>query len=535
LTSCGSYSHSGSGGSIASGNVNQVVSSAAHWDVNGQYASYFDELNVGSSFEDEYQVYRMDWTDTMITTFVDGKLIWAFDIGSCKNTHCGEFHEPFFFIANVAVGGRFTGIMTSDQISASTPAAMEIDYIRIYDNDDIDAQVTVGGIRQAPPNATPAPAGSSTPAPTPAPVTPAPVVTDNNSYNVDCGVPQTCTSSVLETDTGNGVTCYDHIQWLMEARGRDELYACDSVARKSFPSECGGCNPGTGAPFVDYNFDCSSSLCTSTVLNTEAPTLGATCGERISHLIEVDQWSEQAACNQVAQVEFPSECGGCVPAPPTPVPTPAPTPAPTPPPTPPPVSSGTVDCGVPETCTSAVLATDTGDGVTCYDHIQWLMDVRGRDELYACDTVARKSFPSECGGCNPGTGAPFIDYNFDCGAPQLCNDNVLNTDAPTLGATCGERISHLIEVDGWSQDDACAQVAGVEFPSECGECVHDVITCGKPTGSECESVLDNISGDHSCRSRISWVVYSTGATELEACNKVATEAANAAVCGPCAP
>ena len=164
------------------------------------------------------------------------------------------------------------------------------------------------------------------------------------------------------------------------------------------------------------------------------------------------------------------------------------------------------------------------------------MDVRGRDELYACDTVARKSFPAECGACNPGTGAPFIDYNFDCGAPQLCNDSVLNTDAPTLGATCGERISHLIEVDGWSQDDACAQVAGVEFPNECGECVHDVITCGKaPTDSSCEAVLDNVSGGHSCRSRISWVVYSTGKTELEACAQVATEAANAEVCGPCNP
>ena len=341
---------SGAAASIASGNVNQIVSSAAHWDVNGDYASYSEELNVGSSFVNDYQVFRMDWTDSLITTFVDGQLIWAFDIGSCQDTHCGEFHEPFFFIANVAVGGRFTGLMTSEQITAATPAAMEIDYIRIYDNDDIDAQVTVGGILQAPPNATPSPVGPSTPAPTPAPitpaptpapVTPAPVSPDNNGYNVNCGVPETCTFSVLETDTGNGVTCFDHIQWLMDVRGRDQLYACDSIGRKSFPSECGGCNPGTGPLAIDFDFDCGSSLCTSTVLNTEAPVLGATCGDRISHLVEVDQWSEQAACNQVAGVEYPTECGGCVPMTPapTPVPTPAPTPAPTPLPTPAPTPS----------------------------------------------------------------------------------------------------------------------------------------------------------------------------------------------------
>jgi len=284
----------------------------------------------------------------------------------------------------VAVGGRFTGIMDSNQVTASAPASMAIDYIRVYDNSEVDAQVTVGGIQQAPPNSTPSPVQSN-PVPTPAPVnptpapvnpTPAPVGSNNNSYDIDCGVPDTCTDAVLGTDAG---------------------------------------------------------------------------------------------------------------------------------------------------------------GASCYDHIKWLMDVRGRDELYACDSVARKAFPSECGACDPGTGKPFVNYNFDCGASQLCNDNVLNQDAPALAATCGERIAHLIEVDGWSENAACAQVSGVEFPNECGECVHNVITCGKPAGSQCEAALDKFAGDHTCRARISWVVYATGATELEACEMVANEPGNYDVCGSCDP
>lgn len=275
--------------------------------------------------------------------------------------------------------------MDANQVSASAPASMEIDYIRIYDNSEVDAQVTVGGILQAPPNSSPT--QSSTPAPVmPAPITPAPV--------------------------------------------------------------------------------------------TPAPT--------------------------------PQSVGNN------------------------PVGSYDVDCGVPDTCTDAVLGADA-NGATCYDHIKWLMNARGRDELYACDSIGRKSFPSECGGCDPGTGKPFIDYQFDCGAPNLCNDNVLNHDAPALGATCGERISHLIEMEGWSQDDACAHVSGVEFPDECGECVHAVITCGHSANSACASALEKDAGGHTCRSRISWVVYATGVTELEACAVVANEADNVDPCGPCNP
>ena len=166
------------------------------------------------------------------------------------------------------------------------------------------------------------------------------------------------------------------------------------------------------------------------------------------------------------------------------------------------------------------------------------MDVRGRDELYACDSVARKDFPEECGACNPGTGAPFVDYSFNCGdnSATFCSNNVLNTDAPTpLGATCGERISHLIEVDGKSEDEACATVAGVDFVEECGECIHHVVSCGKPAGSSCHAVLDSLAGDHTCRSRISWMVYNQHYTEMDACQHVATDSASASVCSPCLP
>ena len=57
---------------------------------------------------------------------------------------------------------------------------------------------------------------------------------------------------------------------------------------------------------------------------------------------------------------------------------------------------------------------------------------------------------------------------LDCNAPETCTSAVLERDAG--GFTCQERINWLIQTIGKSQSIACAQVGGVEFPNECGEC-----------------------------------------------------------------
>jgi beta-glucanase (GH16 family) len=371
----------GQADSIAQQSVNRVVSSAAHWqDSNGAYATYGTHLDTGVDFPDQWQTFRVDWTLDSVRTFVDGQHIWSLDIS-------GEptFHQPFYLLANMAVGGQFTSIMNANDITAPVPGTMEIDYIRIYNNELVDATITIGGIQGAPPNASP---------------TSNPTSQTPTGSSLDNGPPTSSNNDNLATDYG------------------------------------------------------------------------------------------------------------------------------------------VIDCGKPESCTADVLNTVAGDS-TCLGHISWLMKVRGRDELYACDSVARKAFPEECGACNPGTGAPFIDYSFNCGdnsATPLCSNAVLNTDAPSpLGATCGERISHLIEVDGISEEEACATVAGVEFVEECGKCIRHVVSCGKSAGSECHAVLDSLVGDYTCRSRISWVVYAQNNTEEEACRHVATDSESASVCSPCLP
>lgn len=124
----------GSGASIAQGVINRRVSSTAHWDNDGSYASYGLSLDTISDLDDGFHIYSMNWTPEEVTTYIDGQQIWAFRIKEDTCTSCTEFHQPHFIILNMAVGGNFTGLLNAGQISAATPAEMVVDYVRISDN-----------------------------------------------------------------------------------------------------------------------------------------------------------------------------------------------------------------------------------------------------------------------------------------------------------------------------------------------------------------------------------------------------------------
>jgi len=69
--------------------------------------------------------------------------------------------------------------------------------------------------------------------------------------------------------------------------------------------------------------------------------------------------------------------------------------------------------------------------------------------------VPRKKFPKE-------------DLLSDCYRPETCTDYVLDTIVDLY--SCRQRINFLIQNMHMSQKEACVQVAGVEFPTECGKC-----------------------------------------------------------------
>ncbi len=124
----------GSGDAIADGSVNRRVGSAAHWENGDSWASYPMFLDAEKNLAGDFHVFRMDWTPEAITTYLDGKQVWSMDIRPEQCSACSEFHQPHFLIMNMAVGGRYTGLLTEGEITAGLPAEMRVDYIRIIDN-----------------------------------------------------------------------------------------------------------------------------------------------------------------------------------------------------------------------------------------------------------------------------------------------------------------------------------------------------------------------------------------------------------------
>jgi len=124
----------GSGAAIAAGLVNRRVGSAAHWDNLGRWSTFTRYLDSAFDLNDDFHVFRMDWTPDQITTYIDGQQIWTYRIQIDTCADCSEFHRPHFVILNMAVGGTYTGLLNADEITAPTPAEVLVDYVRISDN-----------------------------------------------------------------------------------------------------------------------------------------------------------------------------------------------------------------------------------------------------------------------------------------------------------------------------------------------------------------------------------------------------------------
>ena len=103
---------------------NGLVSSSVHLpNANGDHYYVRGDQRIQNE-STEFHVYRMDWLDSRIQFYVDGTRHHNFTL-----TETMPFHQPFFFILNIAMGGVFTGNNIDSDFNSSQ---MEIDYIRLY-------------------------------------------------------------------------------------------------------------------------------------------------------------------------------------------------------------------------------------------------------------------------------------------------------------------------------------------------------------------------------------------------------------------
>ena len=80
----------------------------------------------------EFQVYSIEWSPDNIKWFLNGVQYYQANIGP-SSTSKEEFHETFYLILNLAVGGNWPG---SPDGTTEFPGIMLVDYVRVYQNED---------------------------------------------------------------------------------------------------------------------------------------------------------------------------------------------------------------------------------------------------------------------------------------------------------------------------------------------------------------------------------------------------------------
>nr|NQU93331.1 family 16 glycosylhydrolase [Bacteroidota bacterium] len=98
-----------------------------HWDHDGEDASYGQSYTLPSGiFADDFHLFSVKWDTQEIKGYMDGIHYYTADI---LPSQLSEFHNNFFIILNLAVGGSWPG---PPNASTTFPQTMEVDYVRVY-------------------------------------------------------------------------------------------------------------------------------------------------------------------------------------------------------------------------------------------------------------------------------------------------------------------------------------------------------------------------------------------------------------------
>ncbi len=115
------FGHGTIGGTIHYDTSVDNTDGYSSWKYTGDHTS----LDTGI-YADQFRVYELEWTETTLTWRIDGVEYHSQDISSDEMT---EFHENFYMIFNIAVGGDLT---STPDVTTYLPAKMYIDWVRHY-------------------------------------------------------------------------------------------------------------------------------------------------------------------------------------------------------------------------------------------------------------------------------------------------------------------------------------------------------------------------------------------------------------------
>ncbi len=111
------------------GDTENQVHGTAHWEYDGTHASSGGTktlLSTDDNYSEAYHVFSVIWDENTLKWFVDDQQYYTLDI---TGADMSEFHQSYFLILNLAVGGNWPG--SPDQTTIF-PQQMKVDYIRVF-------------------------------------------------------------------------------------------------------------------------------------------------------------------------------------------------------------------------------------------------------------------------------------------------------------------------------------------------------------------------------------------------------------------
>lgn len=111
-------------------NPNRTSSSIHCKDYNHVKGTQKTAERLTEGAEDEFHVYRLEWTEDYIRTYVDGHKLLQFNNDGRGNKATWPFDRPFYLILNLAWGGNWGGMSGVDE--SALPATYQIDYVRVF-------------------------------------------------------------------------------------------------------------------------------------------------------------------------------------------------------------------------------------------------------------------------------------------------------------------------------------------------------------------------------------------------------------------
>ena len=112
--------------------INKQATSALHWSSNGNHTSTVGVVNATVDLNNDYHLYKLVWTSQSISFYLDNVQFYTYNISNPATNSLEEFHQPHFMLLNMAVGGSYTGLLNPNDVTATMPAQMLIDYVRLY-------------------------------------------------------------------------------------------------------------------------------------------------------------------------------------------------------------------------------------------------------------------------------------------------------------------------------------------------------------------------------------------------------------------